>query len=250
MSVPFRLDGRRALVTGGASGIGEATCRALTDAGAAVIIVDLDRARAESLAATLPGATVKIFDIADEAAVTAALSDVTALDILVNSAGIGLVGSIEETAAADFDRLMRVNIGGTFLITRALMPQLLASPAGSIVNLGSVAGLVGIKLRFAYCATKGAVVAMTRQLAVEYAGRLRINCICPGTVDTPFVEGYLEKYHSHEKDKVRAELNQRQPVGRLGKPDEIAHLVLYLCSMEAAFVTGSVVTIDGGWTAA
>jgi NAD(P)-dependent dehydrogenase (short-subunit alcohol dehydrogenase family) len=91
---------------------------------------------------------------------------------------------------------------------------------------------------------------MTRQLAVEYAGRLRINCICPGTVDTPFVEGYLEKYHSHEKDKVRAELNQRQPVGRLGKPDEIAHLVLYLCSMEAAFVTGSVVTIDGGWTAA
>jgi NAD(P)-dependent dehydrogenase (short-subunit alcohol dehydrogenase family) len=250
MSVPFRLDGRRALVTGGASGIGEATCRALTAAGAAVIIVDLDRARAESLAATLPGATVKIFDIADEAAVTAALSDVTALDILVNSAGIGLVGSIEETAAADFDRLMRVNIGGTFLMTRALMPQLLASPAGSIVNLGSVAGLVGIKLRFAYCATKGAVVAMTRQLAVEYAGRLRINCICPGTVDTPFVEGYLEKYHSHEKDKVRAELNQRQPVGRLGKPDEIAHLVLYLCSMEAAFVTGSVVTIDGGWTAA
>jgi NAD(P)-dependent dehydrogenase (short-subunit alcohol dehydrogenase family) len=250
MSVPFRLDGRRALVTGGASGIGEATCRALTAAGAAVIIVDLDRARAESLAATLPGATVKIFDIADEAAVTAALSDVTALDILVNSAGIGLVGSIEETAAADFDRLMRVNIGGTFLITRALMPQLLASPAGSIVNLGSVAGLVGIKLRFAYCATKGAVVAMTRQLAVEYAGRLRINCICPGTVDTPFVEGYLEKYHSHEKDKVRAELNQRQPVGRLGKPDEIAHLVLYLCSSEAAFVTGSVVTIDGGWTAA
>jgi NAD(P)-dependent dehydrogenase (short-subunit alcohol dehydrogenase family) len=244
------LDGRRALVTGGASGIGEATCRALTAAGASVIIVDLDRARAESLAATLPGATVKIFDIADEAAVTAALSDVTALDILVNSAGIGLVGSIEETAAADLDRLMRVNIGGTFLMTRALMPQLLASPAGSIVNLGSVAGLVGIKLRFAYCATKGAVVAMTRQLAVEYAGRLRINCICPGTVDTPFVEGYLEKYHSHEKDKVRAELNQRQPVGRLGKPDEIAHLVLYLCSMEAAFVTGSVVTIDGGWTAA
>jgi len=249
VSAPFRLDGRRALVTGGASGIGEATCRVLTSAGASVIIVDVDRARAESLARELPGASVKIFNISDESAVRAALADVTSLDILVNNAGIGLVGSIEETEAADFERLLRVNVTGTYLMTRALMPQLLAS-AGNIVNLGSAAGLVGIKRRFAYCTTKGAVVAMTRQLAVEYAGRLRVNCICPGTVDTPFVEGYLEKYHSHEKDKIRAELNQRQPVGRLGKPDEIAHLVLYLCSAEAAFVTGSVVTIDGGWTAA
>jgi NAD(P)-dependent dehydrogenase (short-subunit alcohol dehydrogenase family) len=248
--MPFRLDGRRALVTGGASGIGEATCRALTAAGATVTIVDVDRPRAEFLASTLPGATVLTLDISDESAVATALSGIPALDILVNNAGIGLVGTIEETAAADLDRLFRVNVAGPYLVTRALMPQLLASPAGSIVNLGSVAGLVGIKRRFAYCATKGAVVAMTRQLAVEYAGRLRINCICPGTVDTPFVEGYIEKYHAHEKEKIRAELNQRQPVGRLGKPDEIAHMVLYLCSPEAAFVTGSVVTIDGGWTAA
>jgi NAD(P)-dependent dehydrogenase (short-subunit alcohol dehydrogenase family) len=91
---------------------------------------------------------------------------------------------------------------------------------------------------------------MTLQLAVEYAGKIRVNCICPGTVDTPFVEGYLEKYHKNEKEEVRAQLNQRQPVGRLGKPDEIAHMALYLCSPEAAFVTGSVMTIDGGWTAA
>ena len=246
---PFRLDGRRALVTGGASGIGENTCRVLAEAGASVIIADIDRPRAQSLAAELPGSSVLIFDVTDEAAVGAALSSIPALDILVNCAGIGLVGGIEETAFADFQRLFRVNVDGTFLVTRAAMPKLLASK-GTVVNIGSVAGLIGVKKRFAYCATKGAVVAMTRQLAVDYAGRIRVNCICPGTVDTPFVEAYLEKYHQHEKEKVRAELNARQPIGRVGKPLEIAHMALYLCSSEAEFVHGSVVTIDGGWTAA
>jgi len=118
-----------------------------------------------------------------------------------------------------------------------------------VVNIGSVAGLVGVKRRFGYCATKGAVVEMTRQLAADYAGRLRVNCICPGTVDTPFVEAYLEKYHKHEKEEMREQLNARQPVGRLGKPEEIAHMALYLCSDEAAFVHGAVMAIDGGWTA-
>jgi len=249
MKTPFRLDGRSALVTGGASGIGEATCRTLAAAGAAVTIADVDRARAKELAAQVPGSAVLIFDIGDEAAVHAALRPMETLDILVNCAGIGLVGNIEETSAADFERLIRVNVTGAFLVTQAALPALLASK-GTVVNIGSVAGLVGIKRRFAYCASKGAVVAMTRQIAVDYAGQLRVNCICPGTVDTPFVEGYLEKYHQHEKDKVRAELNQRQPIGRLGDPQEIAHMVLYLCSAEAAFVTGSVLTIDGGWTAA
>jgi NAD(P)-dependent dehydrogenase (short-subunit alcohol dehydrogenase family) len=249
MQTPFRLDGRNALVTGGASGIGEATCRALTAAGASVVIVDVDRARAETLAGELPGASVRIFDISDESAVESGLAGVERLDILINNAGIGLVGGVEETAAEDFDRLYRVNVRGTFLMIRRAMP-LLVAVRGSIVNVGSVAGLVGIKKRFAYCATKGAVVAMTRQLAVEYAGVVRVNCICPGTVDTPFVEGYLEKYHKHEKEEVRAQLNLRQPVGRLGKPTEIAAMALYLCSAEAEFVTGSVLTIDGGWTAA
>jgi NAD(P)-dependent dehydrogenase (short-subunit alcohol dehydrogenase family) len=127
---------------------------------------------------------------------------------------------------------------------------LLLQSRGSIVNIGSVAGLVGIKQRFAYCTTKGAVVAMTRQLAVEYPKELRVNCICPGTVYTPFVEGYLDKYHAHEKDKVRAELDARQPMGRMGKPEEIASMVRYICSDETEFMTGSLLTIDGGWTAA
>ena len=236
------------MVTGGASGIGAATCRTLAAAGAQVTIADIDEAGAEALSRELPGAAVLILDITDEAAVNAAFARIRALDILVNNAGIGLVGGVEQTELADFTRLFQVNVQGMFLVTRAAMPLLLPSH-GSIVNIGSVAGLVGVKKRFAYCATKGAVIAMTRQLAVDYPAELRVNCICPGTVDTPFVDAYLEKYHRHEKEKVRAELNQRQPIGRLGRPEEIANLALYLCSAEAEFVTGSVITIDGGWTA-
>jgi NAD(P)-dependent dehydrogenase (short-subunit alcohol dehydrogenase family) len=246
---PFRLDGRKALITGGASGIGEATARAFSGAGAEVVIVDVDLARAELLAGELERARSMECDITDEATVAALFGQLDSLDILVNNAGIGLVGGVEQTSLEDFDRLYRVNVMGMFLVTRAAVPLLLKS-RGSIINIGSVAGLVGIKKRFAYCATKGAVVAMTRQLAVEYPAELRVNCICPGTVDTPFVEGYLEKYHKHEKEKVRAELNLRQPIGRLGKPEEIAGMALYLASPEAGFVNGSVITIDGGWTAA
>ena len=236
-------------MTGGASGIGEATCRALAQAGALVIVADIDADGARALAAELAGAEPWTLDITDEEAVNAAIGALPALDILVNNAGIGLVGGIEETSREDFERLLRVNVEGMFLVTRAAMPKLLES-RGTIVNIGSVAGLIGVKRRFAYCATKGAVVALTRQLAVDYAGRVRVNCICPGTVETPFVEAYLEKFHKHEKDKVRAELHARQPVGRMGRPEEVASMALYLCSDEAAFVTGATPTIDGGWTAA
>lgn len=249
MAIPFRLDGLLALITGGASGIGAETCRAFTAAGAAVIIADVDLARAQRLSAELEGSRAIELDITDEAAVRAAFASIPRLDILVNNAGIGLVGGVEQTELVDFQRLFRVNVEGVFLMTKHAMPLLLAS-SGCIVNLGSVGGLVGVKKRFAYCATKGAVVAMTKQLAVDYPTGIRVNCICPGTVDTPFVEAYLEKYHKHEKEKVRGELNLRQPVGRLGKPEEIAHLALYLCSKEAAFMNGATVSIDGGWTAA
>jgi NAD(P)-dependent dehydrogenase (short-subunit alcohol dehydrogenase family) len=221
----------------------------LTKAGAAVLMADIDGARAESAARGLPGARSCVLDVTDEAQANAVMSGIGRLDILVNNAGIGLVGGIEETGAEDFRRLMRVNVEGVYLVTKAAMPLLLASK-GKVVNIGSVSGLVAVKRRFAYCATKGAVVALSRQLAIDYAGRVRVNCVCPGTVETPFVEAYLEKFHKHEKEKVRAELHARQPVGRMGRPEEVAHMVLYLCSTEAEFVTGSVMTIDGGWTAA
>jgi NAD(P)-dependent dehydrogenase (short-subunit alcohol dehydrogenase family) len=249
MEQPFRLDDRVALVTGGASGIGEATCRVFAAAGARILIADKDAKRANQFAAELPGSRALVCDITGEAAVKQMFAGIDRLDILVNNAGIGLVGGVEETELADFQQLLRVNVEGMFLVTRSAMPLLLQSH-GTIVNIGSVAGLIGVKRRFAYCATKGAVVAMTRQLAVDYPTQIRVNCICPGTVDTPFVEAYLEKYHQHEKEKVRAELNQRQPIGRLGHPSDIAQMALYLAAPASAFVNGSVFTIDGGWTAA
>lgn len=246
---PFRLDGKVALITGGASGIGEKTSRIFTAAGASVIIADIDLKKAEALAQELPGARALHCDITSEESVKHLVQQIPHLDILINNAGIGLVGTVTETELADFERIFKVNVTGMFLMTKHAVPLLVAAH-GAMVNIGSVAGLIGVKKRFGYCATKGAVVAMTRQLAVDYPTEFRVNCICPGTVDTPFVEGYLDKYHKHEKEKVRGELNQRQPIGRLGKPEEIAHLALYLCSEEASFVNGSVVNIDGGWTAA
>ncbi len=249
MSDPFRLDGKVALITGGASGIGEASARAFAQAGAQVIIVDVDLARAQTVAASLPNASAYRCDITDESEVQQLFSNISKLDILFNCAGIGLVGNAEETELSDFQRLFRVNVEGTFLMIKAALP-LLKKSRGSVLNMGSVAGLVGVKRRFAYCATKGAITALTRQLAVDYPVEIRANCIAPGTVDSPFVEAYLEKYHKNEKEKVRAELNQRQPLGRLGRPEEIANLALYISSSSADFMSGSVVTIDGGWTAA
>jgi NAD(P)-dependent dehydrogenase (short-subunit alcohol dehydrogenase family) len=252
---PYRLDGRHALVTGGASGIGEATVKDLARAGAFVWIADINASAAEALATAVGFAQALPLDVTDPDSISAAFTRIRRLDILVNNAGVGHVGSIEATELADFDRLLNVNVRAVYLVTRAFLPLLLAAGAdggrtGTIVNIASVAGLVGIKQRFAYCTTKGAVIAMTRQLAVEYAKTLRVNAICPGTVETPFVEGYLDKFHKENKEEVRAELRARQPIGRLGHPEEIASMVRYLASDEAAFITGALFNIDGGWTAA
>jgi NAD(P)-dependent dehydrogenase (short-subunit alcohol dehydrogenase family) len=254
-SEAFRLDGRHALVTGGASGIGEATVLELVRAGAFVWIADINVTAAEALANEIGSAKAIHLDVTSPESIAAAAAKLDRLDILVNNAGIGHVGSIEATEIEDFDRLLNVNVRSVFLVTKGFLSLLFAASEhhealGAIVNVASVSGLVGIKQRFAYCMSKGAVVSMTRQLAVEYPKKLRVNAVCPGTVQTPFVEAYLEKFHKDTKEETRADLRARQPVGRLGRPEEVASLIRYLSSDEAAFTTGSLMVVDGGWTAA
>ena len=199
-------------MTGAASGIGECTARELVRAGAFVWIADINLDAADKLAGELGSARAVRLDVTNAESIAAVRAQVERLDLLVNNAGIGHVGSIEATEPEDFDRLLDVNVRGVYLVTRAFLPLLLAAQSGervgAIVNIASVAGQVGIKQRFAYCTTKGAVIAMTRQLAVEYPKTLRVNAVCPGTVETPFVEGYLEKFHKDNKEETRAQLGR------------------------------------------
>jgi len=187
-----------------------------------------------------------------EAGVAAAVERFGRLDVFVNNAGLGLVGTVQETQRADWDRLLNVNVTGVFNGCRAAVNQMLRQQprGGVIVNIASVAGQIGVARRFAYCATKGAVIAMTRELSVDYVkDGIRCNAICPGTVYTPFVEGYVERFHADTKEQTIQELHARQPIGRMGRPEEVADLAVYLATDEAGFMTGSAVVLDGGWTA-
>jgi 2-keto-3-deoxy-L-fuconate dehydrogenase len=253
----FRLDGKVALVTGGGSGIGAAICRAYAEQGARVLVAEVNDANGQQLAGELGEAGAfahtDVTDLASvEAAVQQAVRNFGRLDVFVNCAGVGLVGSVQETQDADWNRLIAVNVTGVFHGSRAAVDQMLTQEpkGGVIVNIASVAGQIGVPRRFAYCATKGAVIAMTKQLAVDYVKEgIRCNAICPGTVYSPFVEAYVERFHKDTKEETIRELHARQPIGRMGKPEEIADLAVYLASDEAGFMTGSEVAIDGGWTA-
>jgi len=199
---------------------------------------------------------VQQLDVAEESQVKAAIERVAAtegrLDILVNNAGISHVGTILESSLEDWERVMRVNARGVFLCAREGVRQMLAQlPAGGvIINMSSVAATIGVDRRLSYSASKGAVLALTRSIAIDFVTQgIRCNAICPGTVHTPFVESYLARHFAGHEDEVRQQLHARQPIGRMGRPDEIACAALYLASDEAAFVTGSALVIDGGWTA-
>jgi len=248
----FRVDGRQALVTGGASGIGESTVKELVRAGAFVWVADINLPAAERLAASTGSAQALHLDVTSPESIAKAVAQVEKLDILVNNAGIGHVGSIETTEPEDFDRLLNVNVRAVYLVTRAFLPRLLAArddrQVGAIINMGSVAGQVGIRQRFAYCTSKGAVLAMTYSIARDFLKKnIRCNAISPARVHTGFVDGYLAKNYPGKEAEMFDKLSAAQPIGRMAKPEEVANLALYLCSDEASFLTGVDYPLDGGF---
>src|SRR5947207_13878518 len=251
----FRLTNKLAVVTGAGSGIGAAIATLFGRQDAHVVALDLNgsaaAAIAERIVAAGGSAEPMACDVADAEAVSRAFERITAarrrVDILVNNAGIAHVGTIEQTTEADLDRLYRVNVKGVFLCTRAVVPLMVAQGGGVILNMASIASLVGVPDRFAYSMSKGAVLTMTMSIAIDYVKQgIRCNCICPARVDTPFVEGYLRKHYPGREAEMRRTLEQYQPIGRMCKPEEVASLAMYLCSDEAAFVTGQAYPIDGG----
>ena len=250
----FSLAGKTALVTGAGSGIGAAIAQVMAASGAHVFATDRDpdtaRATAARIAETGGRAEAMTLDVADEAACAAAADAVAGatggLDVLVNNAGVGHVGTLVTTSGADLDRLFQVNVRGVFNVSKVFLPGMLARRRGSIVNMASVAGTVGIRDRLAYCATKFAVVGITKCCALDHADdKVRFNCICPGRVETPFVASRLKEYPDPER--AYREMCATQSLGRMGTPEEIAAAALYLASDEASFVTGSALMIDGGW---
>jgi NAD(P)-dependent dehydrogenase (short-subunit alcohol dehydrogenase family) len=252
----FSLAGKTAFVTGAASGIGESIAYAFADAGAMVYVADKDRENgrrvAEAAAARGGRAAFVYVDVTNEADCARAAETVTAdgmpLDILVNDAGVGHVGTIQTTAGADMDRLYAVNVRGLFNVTKVFIGGMIARRAGVIVNLASVGGIVGIRDRLAYTMSKFAVVGLTKSMALDHASDgIRINCVCPGRVETPFVQARLREYPDPEA--AYREMAASQALGRMGRPEEVAAAVLFLASDEAAFVTGSALLIDGGWSA-
>ena len=248
----FRLDGKRAVVTGAANGIGLAIATAFCDAGADVVVMDLDgeaaAAAVERLVRNGGQAAAAVCDVARQEEVDRVFAGLGRVDVLVNNAGIAGIGTVETVSEAELDRVFAVNVKSVYNCTRAVVGGMAARGAGVILNMASIAGTSGLAERFSYSMSKGAVVAMTFSVARDYLGTgVRCNCISPARVHTGFVDGYLKKNFAGREAEVFAELSAAQPVGRMGRPEEVADLALFLCSEEAGFLTGVDYPLDGGF---
>ena len=251
-----RLSEKVAIVTGGGSGIGEAICLRFGQEGARVAVLDLNHDAATSVAEriTSAGGQAQPFtcDVADQTSVKDAFANATEafgdLSVLVNNAGIAHIGNVENTTAEDLDKVYNVNVKGVYHCLEAGVAAMKKGQGGSIVNMASIASTIGIPDRFAYSMSKGAVLMMTRSVACDYLKEsIRCNCISPARVHTPFVDRFLENNYPGREAEMMANLSATQPIGRMGQPDEIASLALYLASDESSFVTGSDYEIDGGF---
>lgn len=254
--MPFRLDNKIAVITGGGSGIGASISRVFAEAGANVYILDLSEEKAALTAQSIRDNGGKAHhyqaDVTQQKALGELVSKIAAeagsIDILVNSAGIAHIGKLHTTAEAAFDQIYEVNIKGVYNSMYAVITHMMQQKSGVILNLASTASLIGLPDRFAYSMSKGAVLTMTYTVARDYLEyNIRCNAVAPARIHTPFVDNFIAKNYPGKEQEMFEKLSKTQPIGRMGKPDEVAYLALYLCSDEAGFITGTNFPIDGGF---
>lgn len=248
----FSLKNKSAVITGGGSGIGKAISVLFAQQGAAVHIIELDKESASATASEIQQnggtASFHICDVSKQQQVVDTFNAIGQIDILVNNAGIAHIGAAATTPEADFDRVMNVNVKGAYNCLFAAIPLMKAKGGGVILNTASIAASVGLVDRFAYSTSKGAIFAMTLSVARDYLhDNIRCNSISPARVHTPFVDGFIAKNYPDNQEEIFDKLSKSQPIGRMGKPEEVAALALYLCSDEAGFITGCDYPIDGGF---
>lgn len=252
----FSLQNKTALITGGASGIGLAIAKTFAKAGAFVRILDLNAEQADQAVSQIQKtggqAGSHVIDVSNHEQTVAVINQIAEqvpIHILINNAGVSHIGTVETTPEADFDRIFRINVKGVYNCLYAAIPHMKANGGGVILNMASVAATLGLSDRFAYSMSKGAVLTMTLSVAKDYlADHIRCNCISPGRVHTPFVDGFIAKNYPGREAEMFEKLSKTQPIGRMAEPEEIAALALYLCSDEASFATGCDYPLDGGFT--